>query len=141
MDASPHFEQVPARQPARHPMVAPPALRLAVAFLDAWTAGDFDRAGTYLADDFRFAGPIASYDSAADFLAGSRRFVAAIEPGWSKVAAFGDEREALLLYDLALLAGPALRIADHYTVGGDRIRTETILWDTHGSPFRTRPPD
>jgi uncharacterized protein YndB with AHSA1/START domain len=55
-----------------------------------------------------------------------------MRPGWTKVAAFGDDREALLLYDLTFLSGAAMRIADHYTVSNGKIQTETILWDTHG---------
>ena len=47
-------------------------------------------------------------------------------------AAFGDEREALLLCDLHLLSGAAMRIADHYTVSNGKIQTEQILWDTYG---------
>jgi hypothetical protein len=30
------------------------------------------------------------------------------------------------------VSGPAMRIADYYTVNGGKIQTETILWDTHG---------
>lgn len=114
-------------------MTNPPALTIASAFLDAWTAHDLDTARGYLADDFAFDGPINHYRCAEDFLAGSRAFVEAIKPGRTTVAAFGDDREALLLYDLHLRSGPTLRIADHYTVRDGRIRTETILWDTHGS--------
>jgi hypothetical protein len=112
------------------------ALDIAMAFLGAWTEGDFEKAGTYLADDFAFHGPIAHYTSASDFLSGSRPFIETIRPGWRKVAAFGDDREALLLYDLTLRSGAPLRIADHYVVIDGKIQIETILWDTHGSPFR-----
>ena len=108
------------------------ALEIATAFLDAFTAKDFEGARSHLADDFAFQGPIARYESAEDFLAGSRTFAETIRPGWKKVAAFGDEREALLLYDLSLVSGAAMRVADRYTIGDGKIRTETILWDTHG---------
>lgn len=114
-------------------MAMPPALNIATAFLDAWTGHDLETAGSYLADDFTFDGPIAHYRSAKDFLAGSRRFVETIRPGRTTVAAFGDDRDALLLYDLRLLSGATMRIADHYTVRDGKIRTETILWDTHGA--------
>lgn len=114
-------------------MPHPSALDLAAAYLDAFTAGDLDTTATYLADDFIFDGPIAHYRSAREFLAGSRPFVEKLRPGWAQVAAFGDDREALLLYDLTLRSGAPLRIADHYTVDRGRIRTETILWDTGAS--------
>jgi len=120
-------------------MTGSPALRIASAFLDAWTAGDFEKAGTYLADGFVFDGPIARYRSAREFLAGSKGFVEKITPAWTKVSAFGDDHEALLLYDLHLRTGAAMRIADRYTIGGGKIETETILWDTHGSAFRAQP--
>jgi len=116
-------------------MTEPPlALSLATAFLDAWTANDLERAGSYLAEDFSFAGPIAHYSSAEEFLHGSQRFLDTINPGWNKIAAFGDRREALLLYDLVLRSGATLRIADHYTVDHGKLQTEAILWDT-GRPL------
>lgn len=120
-------------------MTESPALRIAAAFLDAWTARDLEKAGHYLADGFVFDGPVAHYRSAQEFLAGSKAFVEKISPAWRKVSAFGDDREALLLYDLFFLTGAAMRIADHYTVSNGKIQTETILWDTHGSPFRVPP--
>ena len=115
------------------------ALKIGTAFLDAWTARDFAGAGEYLAGSFAFDGPVAHYRSAQDFLAGSKAFVERIRPAWTKVCAFGDDSEALLLYDLFFLDGTPMRIADHYTASGGKIQTETILWDTHGSPFRSPP--
>ncbi len=110
------------------------ALDLAAAYLDAFTSGDLETTAAYLADDFTFDGPIAHYRSAREFLTGSRAFVEMLQPGWTRIAAFGDHREALLLYDLTLRSGASLRIADHYTVSLGRIRTEMILWDTGASP-------
>ena len=120
-------------------MTGSTALQIASAFLDAWTAGDFEKAGHYLADGFVFDGPIAHYRSAREFLAGSGTFIEKITPAWTEVCAFGDDREALLLYDLHLRTGAAMRIADRYTVRDGKIQTETILWDTHGFPFRAQP--
>jgi hypothetical protein len=109
------------------------ALAVATAFLDAWTRQDFDAAGRYLADDLVFDGPIAHYRSAGEFLDGSRRFAARLRPGWSPVAAFGDDEHALLLYDLFLVSGDTMRVADHYVVSDGKVHAEQILWDT-GSP-------
>jgi hypothetical protein len=105
------------------------ALAVAAAFLDAWTAGDFEQARTYLADDLTFDGPAAHYRSAEEFLAGSAPFVAQIKPGWAKVSAFGSDSEALLLYDLQLRAGQLMRVADYHVVRDGRIQAETILFD------------
>jgi ketosteroid isomerase-like protein len=106
------------------------ALTIAMAFLDAWTAGDFAKAGGYLADDFEFDGPIAHYRSAADFLDGSRPFTERLTPERTTLSAFGDDREALLLYDLHLSSGARMRVADRYTLRDGKIQTETALWDT-----------
>ena len=110
-------------------MTGQPALNIATAFLDAWTGQDLDAAGQYLASDFVFDGPIAHYTSAREFLDGSRPFVARLT-SWSGIAAFGDAKEALLLYDLVFVSGDLMRIADHYTVSEGRIQREQILWDT-----------
>jgi ketosteroid isomerase-like protein len=105
------------------------ALTLATAFLDAWTAGDFEQARALLADDFAFDGPVAHYRSADEFLTGSKGFVDQIRPSWTRIAAFGDDREALLLYDLHFRNGQPMRIADHHIVRDGRIRQERILFD------------
>lgn len=113
-------------------MTERPALEIATAYLDAFTGKDLEKAGGYLAEDFTLDGPIAHYRSAEEFLAGATRFAESIRPGWTQIAAFGDEREALLLYDLAVVSGATMRIADHLTVSDGKIQTETVVWDTHG---------
>jgi SnoaL-like domain len=118
------------RTPQRGAASADQALSVAEAFLDAWTRQDFETAAQYLADGLVFDGPIAHYRSAQEFLAGSRPFAARLRPGWSSIAAFGDEKQALLLYDLVLVSGDTMRVADHYTVRDGKIQTEQILWDT-----------
>jgi len=105
------------------------ALRIATAFLDAWTGQDLDTAGQYLATDFVFDGPIAHYTSAQEFLDRSRPFAARLK-SWTGIAAFGDAEQALLLYDLVLVSGDLMRIADHYTVSDAKIAREQIIWDT-----------
>lgn len=108
------------------------ALDLANAFLDAWVGQDFETAGSFLADDFRFDGPIAHYRSANEFLEGSRAFASMLVPQRSAIAGFGDDREALLLYDLHLTSGAPMRIADYLTVADGKITSEQILFDTGG---------
>jgi|HubBroStandDraft_5_1064220.scaffolds.fasta_scaffold292347_2 hypothetical protein len=105
------------------------ALSIASAFLDAWTGQDLDAAGQHLASDFVFDGPIAHYTSAQEFLDGTRPFTARLK-SWSRIAAFGDAEEALLLYDLVFVSGDLMRIADHYMVSEGMIQREQILWDT-----------
>ncbi|MGI8827164.1 MAG: hypothetical protein ACR2JC_16290 [Chloroflexota bacterium] len=56
-------------------MTTQTAFDIATAFLDAFTGKDCETAGSYLAADFAFDGPIAHYKSAKDCLTGSRAFV------------------------------------------------------------------
>ena len=103
-----------------------------IAYLDALMEKDFETAASYLAADFVFEGPIRQYRSAQEFLTGFRAFAQIIRPGWRKIAAFGDDQGVLLMYDLFLVSGAALRIADYYTVKSGRVQTETLVFDTHG---------
>jgi hypothetical protein len=112
------------------------ALAVATAFLDAWTAGDVEAARTVLADDFTFDGPGGHYRSAGEFLSGSKDFVAMITPEWTVISAFGDDHEALLLYDLHLRNGQTMRIADHQMVRDGLVQAEQILFD-RGGPRQT----
>lgn len=73
---------------------------------------------------------MAHYRSAREFRTGSSAFAAQLTPDRHVVAAFGDDTSALLLYDLVLVSGATMRVADHYTVADGLIRAEQILWDT-----------
>jgi SnoaL-like domain len=108
------------------------ALDNVTAYLDALMGKDLGTAASYLAEDFVFEGPIRRYKSAHEFLVGFEAFAQHIRPGWRKIAAFGDDRGALLMYDLALVSGGALRVADYYTVKDGKLQTETLAFDTHG---------
>jgi len=117
-------------------------LDLAVAYLEVFFSGDVEAAADFLADDFEFDGPLSHYRSAEEFVAGSAPFVAGLRPGWHQVAAFGDRDQALLLYDLLLLDGTKLRVANHLVFVGRKIVKETIVFDTNSlatSPAETRP--
>jgi|SRR5882757_831030 len=117
-------------------------LDLAVAYLEVFFSGDVEGAADFLADDFEFDGPLSHYGSAEEFAAGSAPFVAGLRPGWRQVAAFGDQDEALLLYDLLLLDGTQLRVANHLVFVGKKIVKETIVFDTNSLPTsraKTRP--
>ena len=101
------------------------------AYQDAWTSGDLDAASAYLAPDFAFEGPGATFASAADFLPYLARFGSRIGRGWRQVAAFGDGDEALVMYELRGPAGQALPLTvDHFVVREGKIVAETLVFDT-----------
>jgi hypothetical protein len=108
----------------------PPADALAVArgYHDAWQRRDYQAAWQLLSDDLTVEVPINSYDSKVAFAAAAQRtreMAAAVTP----LAEFGDDAEAVLLYDLTLPIGN-LRIAEYFRVSGGCITAITHIHDT-----------
>jgi hypothetical protein len=79
-----------------------PALDTAMAYHQAWTGHDFDRAMTFIAEDI-------VCDAPAGRIEGGEAFRAFMEPfsriltGSSLIATFGDKQTALLMYDAVTL--------------------------------------
>ena len=106
-------------------------LDIVTAYQDAWTSGDLDAAATYLAPDFRFESPGASFSSADEFLPFLTRFAGRIGRGWRQVAAFGDGDELLVMYELRGPAGEPLPLTvDHFVVRDGLLAAETLVFDT-----------
>ena len=106
-------------------------LDIVTAYQDAWTSGDLDTAAAYLAPDFRFESPGASFSSADEFLPFLARFAGRIGHGWRQVAAFGDGDEMLVMYELRGPAGGPLPLTvDHFVVRGGLLAAETLVFDT-----------
>ena len=108
----------------------PPAGALAVArgYHDAWQRRDYQAAWQLLSDDLTVDVPINSYHSKAAFAEAAQRtreIAAAVRP----LAEFGNDVEAVLLYDLALPIGD-LRIAEYFRVSCGRITKITHIHDT-----------
>ncbi len=86
------------------------AVALAQAHLEAWTNHDLDRARRNLADDVQFYSPAASLvgiDEYMDAPRGLRQFAMQVVPGSLRViAAMGDERNALIMYEVRTAGGP-----------------------------------
>jgi hypothetical protein len=109
---------------------SPPADALAVArvYHDAWQRRDYQAAWQLLSEDLTVEVPVNSYDSKAAFAAAAQRtreMAAAVRP----LAEFGNDAEAVLLYDLTLPIGD-LRIAEYFAVSGGRITQITHIHDT-----------
>jgi hypothetical protein len=109
---------------------SPPTGALAVArgYHDAWQRRDYQAAWQLLSEDLTVEVPINSYHSKAAFAAAAQRtreMAAAVTP----LAEFGDDAEAVLLYDLTLPIGD-LRIAEYFRVSGGCITRITHIHDT-----------
>ncbi len=106
------------------------AVDIVVAYQDAWTARDFDRARHLVADDVVFVSSggqrITGID---DFMTMLSAFAQRIEPRWEKVAAVQDERGVLILYRLFTAGGDPAFCADYFTVGDGKITSDTLAFD------------
>jgi hypothetical protein len=61
-------------------------------------------------------------------------FATQIVPGWQRIAAFGDDHEALLMYHVAPRAGTTVRAATYFIVQDGKIQTDTdVAVDFGGS--------
>jgi hypothetical protein len=104
------------------------ALTVARAYHEAWRCRDYQAAWRFLGEDLAVDVPINSYDSKEEFAEAARRtreMAAAVTP----IAEFGNEGEAVLIYDMALPIGD-LRIAEYFGMSDGRITQITHIHDT-----------
>jgi uncharacterized protein YndB with AHSA1/START domain/limonene-1,2-epoxide hydrolase len=105
------------------------AMSVAREYHDAWTANDYERAGSLLADRLAVEVPINEYPTKASFaqaLADFGSIVRHVEL-LSEMAADG---EAMLLYDLDADGLGKMRVAEHFTVEGGKITRLRQIHDT-----------
>lgn len=104
-------------------------LELARSYHDAWTSRNVEEASSYLAVDLETDVPLNSYANAAEFLAGLSGFVQLVT-AVNLLAEFGDEEEAMLLYDIEVDSIGRLRVAEHFTVADRQITRIRHVHDT-----------
>lgn len=104
------------------------AVTISKAYYEAWTAKDFDRAMTYLADDVVGLTPSGRLEGAEAFRGFMEPFTQ-IVTGTELVAAFGDDRTSVLLYDTATIPVPDAPGAECHTVVDGRITEIRIVFD------------
>lgn len=108
------------------------ALTTARAYYEAWTSHDFDRAMTFLAEDLVAHTPAGRLEGAENFRAFMEPFTRSVTHA-ALLAAFGDERTALLMYDTATHPVPSAPGAECLTVVDGRITELRIIFDS--APF------
>jgi hypothetical protein len=104
------------------------AVALARAHLEAWSNHDLDKARDNLAPDVQFFSPAAHLVGVDEYMDGPRglaQFAKQVVPGSLKViAAMGDERNALLMYQVDTEGG---------AIGAKRFPSaQTWVLDEHG---------
>lgn len=98
------------------------------AYYEAWAAQDFDRAMTLVADDVVCLAPAGRLEGAAAFRAFMEPFTR-IVTRTELVAAFGDDRTSVLLYDTSTIPVPDAPGAECHTVVDGRITEIRIVFD------------
>jgi len=104
------------------------ALRTALAYHRAWTHDNFDQAMAYIADDIVCRAPAGTLEGADAFRGFMGPFAEMLVEA-NLVAAFGDERTALLMYDTATAVVSDAPGAECLTVSDGRITEMRIIFD------------
>jgi hypothetical protein len=86
------------------------AVALARGHLEAWTNQDFETVRGNLAEDVQFFSPAANLSGIGEYVDAPRgltQFARQVVPGSLRViAALGDERNALIMYEVSTAGGP-----------------------------------
>jgi hypothetical protein len=104
------------------------ALATALAYHRAWTAGDFEKAMTYVAEDIVCQGPAGRLDGAPAFRGFMGPFAGSLTRS-ELIAAFGDETTALLMYDTDTVMVTGAPAAEWVEVSGGKITRMRIIFD------------
>lgn len=105
---------------------------IARAFTEAWTSGDFATAAAYVAQDVVFDGPLGHTDGKAAYiqgLEGLSRFVDL--SGVNILAAFGDDTQALIMYELLTQRFGNLLCAKQLTFREGTIARDRLTFDSY----------
>jgi ketosteroid isomerase-like protein len=109
-----------------------PALGVVLAYYEAWTSHDLDKAMSYVADDVVCDAPAGRLQGAAAYREFMEPFVQMLT-GSKLIAAFGDLQTALVMYDtetVLVKSGPG---AECVTVKEGRITYSRFVFDR--APF------
>ncbi|ESY70563.1 MULTISPECIES: nuclear transport factor 2 family protein [Mesorhizobium] len=104
-------------------------LDIATAFTTAWTSHDLEKAASYVAEDVVFDGPMQKSTGKEPYLKGLTKLSQDVT-GVRMIAAFGDDRQALLMYDLMTKSSGALSCAKHLTVSDGKIHSDKLTFDS-----------
>ncbi len=105
-----------------------PALQVALAYYEAWTSKDMDRAMTYVSDGIVCDAPAGRIEGAEAYRAFMAPFVQSLVSS-SMIAAFGDERTALVMYDAETVPVKRAPGAECVTVEDGEITHSTFIFD------------
>lgn len=108
------------------------ALDIALAYFEAWTSKDFERAMSYIADDIVCDAPAGRLEGADAYRAFMGPFVEILESA-RMIAAFGDDETALVMYDTDTVPVRHAPGAECVTVEDGKITRSHFIFDR--APF------
>jgi ketosteroid isomerase-like protein len=109
-----------------------PALEVALAYFHAWTGHDLDKAMEYVADDMVCDAPAGRLEGAAAFRGFMGPFVQ-ILTGSQIIAAFGNDEQAVVVYDTETVPVKTAPAAECVTVREGKITYSRFIFDR--APF------
>ena len=104
------------------------ALATGLAYFQAWTSHDFDRAIDYIADDIICLAPAGRLEGAAAFRAFMEPFSQIVTRA-ALIAAFGDDAKAVVMYDTDTVPVQDAPGAECVTVEDGKITHMRIIFD------------
>jgi hypothetical protein len=114
------------------PETTSPALQTALAYYQAWTGHDLDKAMRYIADDIVCDAPAGRLEGATAYRGFMGPFVQILR-GATLIAAFGDEHTALIMYGTETVPVPSAPAAECVTVTDGKITHSRFIFDR--APF------
>ncbi len=109
-----------------------PALRTALAYYQAWTSHDLDKAMSYTADDIVCDAPAGRLEGADAYRGFLGPFVQILTSA-TMIAAFGDDQTALVMYDTQTMPVKSAPGAECVTVRDGKITYSRFVFDR--APF------
>jgi ketosteroid isomerase-like protein len=106
-----------------------PALRTWLAYYQAWTSHDLDKAMSYVADDIVYDTPAGRLEGADAYRAFQGPFTQ-ILTGSKMIAAFGDDQTALVMYDTETVPVKSAPGAEYVTVKDGKITYGRTVFDS-----------
>jgi len=103
-------------------------LEVALAYYDAWTSKDLDRAMTFIDDEIICDAPVGRLEGAGAYRQFMAPFVEILERA-EMIAAFGDDEKALVMYDTETALVKSAPGAECVTVKGGRITYSRFVFD------------
>ena len=110
----------------------PTTVTNARAFTEAWTRLDMNTAASYLTDDMVFDGPLGHVEGKSEYLDSLKRLVGAM--GITDVeilAAFGDDAQVLIMYNLKTTAYGDLTCAKLLSFRDGKIVHDRLTFDSY----------